>query len=131
MLLRGNTRRLDRHGTGGHDTQYCVRLWLWEPLGGESLPWLFPARVLHLILHSAIRTFIPPSRATGFAFCSEAIQAASSLIARLPPIIPVTLPCPSGQVPRCPAAQVHRPAIYRVHGHYSTGLHSSVQTFVV
>lgn len=72
-----------------HSTQYAALLRTqgartntvarWEANGGESRPWLSPASMLHLILHSAIRTFIPPSRATLFAFCSEAIQPASSL----------------------------------------------------
>lgn len=84
---------------------YSVALWR-----GESHPWLFPAWKMHLILHSAIRTFIPPSRATFFAFCSEAIQPASSLKQAQQPVIshPVTLSCP---MPRCPAAQVHRPGV--------------------
>lgn len=64
--------------------------------GGESRPWLFPASMLHLILHSAIRTFIPPSPATGFAFCSEAIQ-------------PSPLPCPACLPVQCPGAQVAQP----------------------
>lgn len=83
-------RRSDRRGQLGGS----------QP-GGESRRWLFPARELHLILHSAIRTFIPPSRATLFAFCSEAIQPG-----HLPACQPS--PCPA----QCPGAQqphVHRP----------------------
>lgn len=53
-----------------------------------------------------------PSRATIFAFCSEAIQPGSSLeqaqfpIPHFQPARHVTRSCP---MPRCPAAQVHRP----------------------
>lgn len=84
----------------------------WAANGGESRPWLSPASMLHLILHSAIRTFIPPSRATLFAFCSEAIQPASSLNKSDSPPAHHLVPS-NAQVPRCPAAHVHRPVVQR------------------
>lgn len=85
----------------------------WAANGGESRPWLSPASMLQLILHSAIRTFIPPSRATLFAFCSEAIQPASSLNKSDSPPAHHLVPS-NAQVPRCSAAHVHRPVACHV-----------------